>query len=410
MHLRTHLRWHLRTKPSRRPFRTKPLRPKHLRARAWAAAGALAVSLGLAGPAGTAAGSAPAPGDIVTSAPTSFHPLPGQPTRTRAWHITYRSTTAKGAPDVVSGTVIVPDDGRRGPRPLVTYAVGTVGIADHCAPSAGFPHGTTVEANLIQQLTQRSWAVAVTDYEGLGTPGTHTYTVGRSEGHAVLDAARAALRLPEAGLDRESPVGVMGYSQGGQAAGWAAELRDTYAPELNVKGTAAGGVPADLVRTADFDDGRIGAGLVLMGAVGQDAAFPELALDSYLNARGRSLVARLKEHCVAADVLAGMFKRISDVTVRNPLQMPDWQRVLHSSDLGTHAPDRPVRLYHGTLDELIPYAGARQLRSDWCAKGAVVDWKPLPLAEHVTGGIAGSVPAADWLADRFAGKQAAADC
>ncbi|MFH8789620.1 lipase family protein [Streptomyces roseoverticillatus] len=395
MHLRTHLRWQLRT--------------KQLRTKTWAAVGTLAVSLGLAGTAG-ATGPAPAPGEIVTSAPTSFHPLPGQPTRTKAWHITYRSTTARGAPDVVSGTVIVPQDGRTGPRPLVTYAVGTVGLADQCAPSAGFPRGTTVEGNLIQLLTLRGWAVAVTDYEGLGTPGTHTYTVGRSEGHAVLDAARAAQRLPGTGLSVDGPVGIMGYSQGGQAAGWAAELHDTYAPELNVKGTAAGGVPADLIKAAEFNDGRIGAGLVLMAAIGQDAAFPELDLASYLNGKGRARTAYFTQHCVAADTAAGLFNRISDVTVRNPLQQPDWQRVLRSSDLGTHVPDRPVHLYHGTQDELVPYDSAALLRAGWCAKGAVVDWKPLPQGGHGSSLLAESVPAANWLADRFAGKPAAGNC
>ncbi|WP_424891391.1 lipase family protein [Streptomyces sp. XH2] len=397
MHLRTHLRWHLRT--------------KQLRAKTWAAAGALAVSLGLAGTAGTAgAWPAPAPGEIVTSAPTSFHPLPGQPTRTKAWHITYRSTTATGAPDVVSGTVIVPQDGRTGPRPLVTYAVGTVGLADQCAPSAGFPYGTTVEGNLIQLLTLRGWAVAVTDYEGLGTPGTHTYTVGRSEGHAVLDAARAAQRLPGTGLTPDGPVGIMGYSQGGQAAGWAAELHDAYAPELNVKGTAAGGVPADLIKAAEFNDGRIGAGLILMAAIGQDAAFPELDLASYLNDKGRAKAAFLTAHCVTAGTAANLFSRISDVTVRNPLQQPDWQRALRSSDLGTHAPDRPVHLYHGTQDEIVPYDSAALLRAGWCAKGAVVDWKALPQGAHGSSLAAESVPAANWLADRFAGEPAAGNC
>ncbi|GAA0452276.1 lipase family protein [Streptomyces sp. NPDC046215] len=383
----------------------------HLRTTALAALTALAVSLGLAGT-GTASAAprATAPGDIVSSAPTSFHPLPGQPTLTRSWHITYRSTTAKGAPNVVSGTVIVPQDGRKGPRPLITYAVGTVGLADKCAPSAGFPNGTTLEANLIQQLTLRGWAVAVTDYEGLGTPGDHTYVVGRSAGHAVLDAARAALRLPEAGLGKDSPVGIMGYSQGGQASSWAAELHDSYAPELNLKGTATGGVPADLLRTAEYNDGGIGAGLILMAAVGQNAAHPELDLDKYLNDRGRFYVDFLRKNCVAVSAVAGLFKRISDVTVTNPLSEADWQRVLRSSALGSHAPSRPVYLYHGVIDELIPYGVGKQLRADWCAKGGAVQWKSLPLGEHVLGVITESIPAANWLADRFADKRTTGNC
>ncbi|MFC5721944.1 lipase family protein [Streptomyces gamaensis] len=384
-------------------------RPPHLRATAVAAVLALLAAFGTAA-AGAAERAGGAPGEIVSATPTSFHPLPGQPTNTRAWHVVYRSTTAKGAPNTVAGTVIVPRDGRTGPRPLITYAVGTVGLGHQCAPSAGFPYGTTVEANLIQLLTLRGWAVAVTDYEGLGTPGTHTYTVGAAEGHAVLDMARAALRLPQAGLGPDTPVGIMGYSQGGQAGSWAAELHDTYAPELDVKGTATGGVPADLLKTADYNNGGIGAGLILMAAVGQDAAYPELRLDSYLNDEGRAYVAFMKHNCVAVNTAAALFKRISDVTVRNPLYEPDWQRVLRLSTLGTHAPDHPVYLYHGVIDELIPYAVGKQLRSDWCARDVSVQWTSLPLGEHVAGAIAGAVPAADWLAERFAGEPAPGNC
>src|SRR5690606_36337652 len=124
--------------------------------------------------------------------------FPGVPVPVQAWKIEYNSTAADGKSNTVSGTVLVPEDDREGPRPLLTYAVGTVGIGDRCAPSAGFPKGETREAPLIEGALLRGWAVAVTDYEGLGTPGTHTYTVGRAAGTAVLDAARAAQRLPDA--------------------------------------------------------------------------------------------------------------------------------------------------------------------------------------------------------------------
>ncbi|MEC4017026.1 lipase family protein [Streptomyces sp. H27-D2] len=381
-----------------------------------AAAAALLVAAVLPNTAGAAqdrtdpAGLADRPGDIVSSAPTSFHPLPGQPTNTRAWHIEYRSTTADGKPNTVSGTVIVPKDGRKGPRPLVTYAVGTVGLADKCAPSKGFPSGTTIEANLINVAVQRGWAVAVTDYEGLGTPGEHTYTVGRAEGQSVLDAARAAQRLPEAGLPADGPVGIMGYSQGGQASSWAAELHDSYAPELNVKGTATGGVPGDLMKVADFNDGNIGAGLILMAATGQNAAFPELRLDKYLNDKGRFYVDFMKNNCVAIDTVAALFQRISDVTVKNPLDEPDWQQRLRESNLGSHRPDHPVYLYHGGIDELIPYRVGQQLRSDWCAKGATVQWRSHPLLGHIGGVTVGAFPAMDWLADRFAGERTRGNC
>ncbi|WP_411101455.1 lipase family protein [Streptomyces sp. cmx-4-9] len=381
------------------------------RGTALAAVAALALSAWIPASAGAAESPAAArPGDVVSSAPSAFHPLPGQPTNTRAWKIHYRSTTADGAPNLVSGTVIVPQDGRTGPRPLITYAVGTVGMGDSCAPSSNFPRGTGLEANLIQQLTLRGWAVVVTDYEGLGTPGVHTYTVGPSAGHAVLDAARAAQRLPQAGLSPDGPVAIVGYSQGGQAGSWAAELQGSYAPELQVKGTATGGVPADLLKVADFNNGSYGSGLIFMAAAGQDAAFPELDLDSYLNPAGRLLVAGMKENCVAIDAIAGSFKRISDLTTRNPLAQPDWQARLNQSRLGRTAPAAPVYQYHALADELIPYGVGRQLRSEWCAKGADVEFDTVWVGEHVSGVITRSPHVGNWLADRFAGRPTHGNC
>ncbi|MEU7606944.1 lipase family protein [Streptomyces sp. NPDC040724] len=381
-----------------------------VRSTAVAAVAALAVSALPAAIPTAGAATASAPGDIVASAPSAFHPLPGQPTHTKAWKIHYRSTTADGAPNIVSGTVIVPQDGRTGPRPLITYAVGTVGLGDSCAPSDNLPRGTAMEANLIQQLTLRGWAVVVTDYEGLGTPGVHTYTVGPSAGHAVLDAARAAQRLPGTGLTANGPVGIMGYSQGGQASSWAAELQGSYAPELQVKGTATGGVPGDLLEVADFNNGSYGSGLIFMAAAGQDAAFPELKLDSYLNPAGRLLIAGMKENCVAIDAIAGSFKRISDLTTRDPLAQPDWRARLNQSRLGRTAPAAPVYQYHALADELIPYGVGRRLRADWCALGANLEFDTVWVGEHVSGVITHSLAAGNWLADRFAGRSTHANC
>lgn len=145
--------------------------------------------------------------------------------------------------------------GRGGKRPLVTFAVGTRGLGDTCAPSKTLANGTNYEAAIINSFLSRGWAVVVTDYQGLGTPGAHTYVVGRREGRSVLDAARAAQRLAGSGLDATTPVGVYGYSQGGGAAAWAAELAASYAPELDLKGVVEGGVPADLPAVASGLDG-----------------------------------------------------------------------------------------------------------------------------------------------------------
>ena len=62
----------------------------------------------------------------------------------------------------------------------------------------------------------------------------------------------------------------------------------------------------------------------------------------------------------------------------------------------------PVLVYHGTADELIPVAVARQLVACWRRLGVEVDWRPLPLLGHVGAGTAGGPVAVPWLAARFA--------
>lgn len=353
------------------------------------------------------------PGKIISSEPSSFQYTPGVPTPTKAWKITYRSTSADGRPNAVSGTVIVPDDGRATPRPLITYAVGTVGLGDKCAPSAGFPGGTTAEAPLVNAALVRGYAVVVTDYEGLGTPGDHTYMVAKAQGSAVLDAARAAQRHPEAakyGLSADAPVGIMGYSQGGGASAKAAEMAATYAPALKVKGTASGGVPADLAEVAESLEGGDSAGYLLMSAVGQNAANPALALNKYLNKEGRKLAEVVRKECVGTVLEAGRGKTIEDVTTSNPLDRPNWQRAIAKQLIGTKRTSAPTFLYHGDADETIPYAVGQKLRADWCKKGNAVEWQSFPGQSHVGTAIQGNGPALEWLGRRFAGEPTSGNC
>ncbi|WP_019547214.1 lipase family protein [Streptomyces sulphureus] len=386
--------------------------------RAAGATVALLLSAAWLSPVASAAGhdrTAPAadPGGIVAAEPSEFRLSLGVPTATEAWRIEYASTAADGSSNTVSGSVIVPKDLRKGPRPLVTYAVGTVGMGDQCAPSATNPTGGTVESLLINNALLRGWAVALTDYEGLGTPGDHTYTVGRAAGTAVLDAARAAQQLPAAqdrGVGADSPVGIMGYSQGGQASAWAAELHASYAPELDVKGVASGGVPAELTDVADHNDGGDNAGFVLMSAIGHDAAHPELGLDGYLNDKGRALIAETREGCTDEILDSAAGETIAENTTSNPLEEQDWQQRLAESTLGTQAPGFPAYVYHGGSDEIIPRHLGEGLRDDWCAEGNPVKWRSFAGQSHVGTAILGSLPAVQFLGERFEGGAVEDDC
>jgi Secretory lipase len=348
------------------------------------------------------------PGDVIGTAETQF----GTGTAASSTAIKYRSTDATGQPNYVTGTLLVPRAAwtGAGPRPVVAFAPGTQGLGDDCAPSKWLPAGTFYGIPDVQAMLDRGWAVAVTDYEKLGTPGDHTYVVKDAEAHALLDIVRAAQRLPGSGVAADAPVAIWGYSQGGQAAAAAAEA--TYAPELDVHGVVAGGVPSDLGLLAQHlsTTGNLFFTFLAYAAVGLDSAYPELDLESYLNETGRSLIGSARESCVGPGLLIGAGRRTQDLTTTDPLQDPVWQARIAEQRLGEVAPQAPVFQYHTSFDEVIPVDLGRDLRDAWCAGGARVQYIEYPLAEHVLGEIAGDADGLAFLEDRFAGQPFTPTC
>jgi hypothetical protein len=336
--------------------------------------------------------------------PVGQAPVPG----VTATQVVYNSTDAHGNPIAVSGTVLVPTAPYIGlsSRPLITMGVGTRGLGQDCAPSYSLSQGTDYEASTVSAALNKGYAVAITDYQGMGLPGPHTYMVGKALGHAVLDMARAAERLPGSGLSSSTPVGIWGYSEGGAAAGWAAELAPSYAPDLNLKGVAMGGVPADLLQVASMLDGSAFLSFELMTAVGYNKAYPELNLASYLNTAGKDLLTTAIDTCLVSvdgfgQIVGTANKHVSDFTTSNPLANPLWQARLNENKLGNGKPTVPVYQYHAAADEIVQFAQADTLHKTYCAKGVNETWQVFPNAEHLLGMVQGQGPALDFLSARF---------
>lgn len=387
--------------------------PRRLLGTSLVAAAVAATTLTTAVVSSASADPAPdAPGTLVAAEPTTAFAAPLVPLPGRAWSLLYRSTSATGEANIVSGTLLVPPGEwiGDGERPIVSYAIGTHGLGDRCAPSAQLAAGTEQELNLMALALGRGWAVAVTDYEGLGTtPGTHTYTVALSEGHAVLYAVRAAVAVPGADLSDDAPVGIWGYSQGGGAAAVAGEQAAGYAPELDVRGVAAGGVPARLVEVFEANvRNRIATGLIAAATTGFDAAYPDLRLRDRLDTTGQALYDDVRDECVGQIVAKGLpftFAQLGAV----PLAGEAGER-LEDNSAGDVAPAFPALVYHAGADELIPVAQGRGLRDDWCDLGVDVSYVELPAAGHIGGAELGGPVAVDSLAKRFAGAAAPSSC
>ncbi|MGV9359600.1 lipase family protein [Amycolatopsis sp. NPDC003731] len=347
------------------------------------------------------------PGDVIRWRPSNAGPRHAS---VDAWQVMYLSTNALGQPDAVTGTVLVPKTADRATAPIVAFAPGTHGPAFACTPSKMIDIGAFYEQPGLDDLLDAGYAVAVPDYEGYQPAPKTTYVVGRSEGPAVIDAVRAAQRLGAAGLSASAKVVFRGYSQGGGAAAWAGELQPTYAPELNLVGIAAGGVPADLVQVTLQLDGKFGFGVFAYALLGLDQAYPELQLDSFLSGNGRAKLAEMKQSACTFELLTTYAnQKIADYTTGPGYIKPAWVARLNENKLGGTPPRVPVFLYHATGDQLVQFAQADSLHKAYCAAGVQETWKTYD-TDHITLVYTGNADVLAFVKDRIAGKPAPASC
>ena len=156
-------------------------------------------------------------------------------------------TKPTNEPIAVSGLIAFPPgEAPAGGWPVVSWAHGTVGSTDKSAPSmdpyledvppADADLGLLRKINkvphaLLNAFLRAGWAVAMTDYEGLGTYGNHPYLLGVSEGRGILDIVPAVHQLAAqtVGQQISDRYAIVGHSQGGQAALWGAHLASTGA-------------------------------------------------------------------------------------------------------------------------------------------------------------------------------------
>ena len=356
-------------------------------------------------------------GAVIRSEKISFllDPLDATSLVRNAQRVLYRTTNRTGEAIAVSGTVLVPTAPwiGLGTRPVIGYAPGTQGMADRCAPSRLFSEGIEYEGLGIEALLQRGYAVAMPDYEGLGTAGIHTYMDRVSQGRATLDVVRAAQRLSGTGLTTSSPVGIMGYSQGGGAAASAAELAPTYAPDLKVRGAVVGAVPADLAKVAAALDGGLYSAFAYFALRGLSASY-DIDLSPYLNDRGRAVSDQVETECVF-DLLNHAFVRSSTLSASGRpmselMAVEPFRSIVEAQRIGTIRPTVPVLVTHSALDDVIPYAVGKQMAKSWCGKGANVRFSTNLAPGHVGGIVPQTAEALPFFEARFAGLPQISNC
>ncbi len=168
-------------------------------------------------------------------------------TGAKAWKVRYHSSDVNGRPHEVTGLVIAPNESGSD-RPVLTWGHGTTGLGDASCPSAQpdpareiityFQAESTQQIDYgvpgLQGFIDEGWVVCATDYQGLGTPGVHQYTVGRTQARDTINIVHAARAM---NVGAGTSVGCMGWSEGGGTAAAIAELDPADYGDLTLVGT-----------------------------------------------------------------------------------------------------------------------------------------------------------------------------
>lgn len=379
-----------------------------------------------------------APGDLIRTEPSriALDPAAHGNYSGNGTRIMYQSTDGRGQPVAVSGTYLEPDRAwtGNGPRPLIAFAPWSQGLGDQCAISrllseGGIHYGGYLdfvlyfEEGFLATMLDRGFAVVVTDYQGTGTYGPPTSGIRVPTAHAVIDSARAALRLPGTSLDPHGPVAFWGYGPGGQAAGAAVEMAPSYAPDLNVVGAWLGAPLADPALATDYADGSMLVGTIGYALNAFMAAFPEAepGIRATLTPRGTDFIDKTRYNCIDEAILKFNFRHLQpyfNVDLRDLFGSEPIKSALAAQRLGSLKPTAPVQIDVNRFDPLFPWVGARQLAADWCAQGADVDFwtndQPPFLNKTGTNSILALFVEGErglhWIADRFNGLPTTSNC
>ncbi|WP_317932065.1 lipase family protein [Streptomyces cellostaticus] len=374
-----------------------------------------------------------APGAVVACRKVDSLPMVIGGPALNAWKVQYGSTDGRGRPVSVVGTVVVPQKPWTGPgeRPLVAFVPGTLGIGGQCAFSRQLAgqYQDAYEGPNIAALLNAGYALAATDGQGYMDGQVHPYASGAEAGHAALDMARAASRVPGTGVSPDARVGIWGYSEGGSGSLWAAQLARSYAPGLKVVGAASGGIPADLKQVASNLDGQFFAGFLVDAFIGLSVTHPDMPFDDLLNDSGRKAVKDAESLCALGTVSRFPLARIEQYTKDGltldriyALRGSDgttWGDAVEANKLGVgvgtpgsgarYEIGFPVFQYRGLLDEVIPAQMASATRRAYCDAGITTRWAPY-VGDHLTGDAQAVGDVVHWLGDRFDGKADTGNC
>ena len=355
-------------------------------------------SSGMAAPAG-------APRGTVLDAKPLRRELWIPETTRKAFVLTYVTSNTFGQKATSTGTVFLPKGTPpRGGWPVISWAHGTSGLGDGCAPSRVGPSLPQRDWAYLSEWMKQGYAIVASDYAGLGTPGLHAYLDGRTTAHNVVDVVKAGRNLTRAHLPRSQQLSrkwvTIGQSQGGGASIYTARYATQYGGrQLDYRGAVGTGTPAYVEKLLLPLGPGVPAAPLSPGATAYLAyifaslryARPELGLDEILTDQGRHYLGLARTECIMEfeEKLDGVV--IGDWFTKPLATLPGFEATTRAyMGMPESGFDRPFFMGHGIKDTDVPIAGTSAYVARLEANAEPVTFKTYP-TDH-SGTMAASQP------------------
>ncbi|MGB0907683.1 MAG: lipase family protein [Maricaulaceae bacterium] len=316
-------------------------------------------------------------------------------------------------PIPVSGSLFLPEGtAPEGGWPLIAWTHGTVGIADICAPSwTGY---VPFHQEYLKQWLDQGYAIVASDYQGLGTAGTHPYLATQPASYNNLDIIRA---VQSADFPVSDEVVLIGQSQGAAAAFATAGHAGNYAPELDIKGVAVTGIPYFTPRTIeiiqetrpnDVVDPMLGYNFLALTLIEQMEA--EFKVSDYVSDEALSTANAVDTTChrdVKTLVTEGelTYNKSFKQDPSEPLKTAFAQMGYPRLDISV-----PAYIGTGVIDRDTPLRMQANLVKQSCAAGAVIQSNIYSGKDHLTVLNHSTVDSIPFVKAAFAGEAITGNC
>lgn len=325
--------------------------------------------------------------------------------------VVYRSVSGyDGEASEVSGTMFVPPGAPPdGGWPVISYAHATTGLTEDCGPSLS--PDLLGYANALVAVVESGFAVAMTDFQGLGHAGVHPYLEPRTAAFNVIDAVRA---LRETFPDVSTQWLAVGTSQGGQAAWAANEYSRDYGADLDFRGSVSLAPPADITGFAQAAQTQelTAAQMVFLPLIvnGLKVTHPDLVEDNYVRGpAAKNMYAFMS--CTASDAekqeLGSQLdsSQVTPVSQEATDQLATW---LAENSLPQRGASGPMLVINGSDDDLVLPEWVAAAVSRACAMGDTVLHREMSGQAHAD--VDGGNSMYQWMIDRFTDSAAPSNC